>query len=53
MLSAETSADWEAYFNTGMVWGITPSWQLDGGVRVGLTDASVDFMPFLGLSTKL
>ncbi|MES2656979.1 MAG: transporter [Verrucomicrobiota bacterium] len=53
VLSAESSANWEAYFNTGMVWAITPLWQLDGGVRVGLTDASVDFMPFLGLSTKL
>ncbi len=52
VLSAESSADWEAYFNTGMVWAATPLWQLDGGVRVGLTHASVDFMPFLGLSTK-
>ena len=44
--------DWEAYFNTGMTWAVSDTWQLDGGVRVGLTRASTDFTPFLGLSTK-
>ena len=39
LLSAESRADWEAYFNTGMTWAITPLWQFDGGIRVGLTDA--------------
>jgi hypothetical protein len=52
VLSAESGADWEAYFNTGMTWAVTPTWQVDGGVRVGLTSASADFTPFLGLSTK-
>lgn len=52
VLSAEPGADWEAYFNTGMTWAVTPTWQLDGGVRIGLTDAATDFTPFLGLSTK-
>jgi Putative MetA-pathway of phenol degradation len=52
VLSAESGSDWEAYFNTGMTWGLTPTWQLDGGIRVGLTSASTDFMPFLGVSTK-
>lgn len=52
VLSAESGADWEAYFNTGMTWAVTPTWQVDGGVRLGLTDASTDFTPFLGLSTK-
>ena len=50
--SAESGSDWEAYFNTGMTWAITPTWQLDGGVRVGLTDASTDLTPFVGMSTK-
>jgi hypothetical protein len=50
--SAESGADFEAYFNTGAVWAITSTWQLDGGIRVGLTSASVDFTPFLGISTK-
>ncbi len=52
VLSADSGADWEAYFNTGVTWLVTPTWQLDGGVRVGLTSASTDFTPFLGMSTK-
>ncbi len=52
ILSAESGADWEAYFNTGMTWAATPTWQFDGGLRIGLNSASTDFTPFLGLSTK-
>ena len=52
VLSAESEADREAYFNTGLTWAATPTWQLDGGVRVGLTEASADFAPFVGVSTK-
>lgn len=52
ILSAESGADWEAYFNTGMTWGVTPAWQIDGGVRCGLTSAATGFTPFLGVSTK-
>ena len=52
VLSAESESHWEAYFNTGMTWAVTPAWQLDGGIRVGLTNASTDFTPFLGMSTK-
>ena len=47
-----SSDDIEAYFNTGLTWAVADDWQVDGGVRVGLTDASADFTPFLGLSTK-
>lgn len=52
ILSTSGGEVWEAYFNTGLTWAVTPTWQLDGGIRTGLTDASADFMPFLGLSTK-
>jgi Putative MetA-pathway of phenol degradation len=52
VLSAESGAGWEAYFNTGMTWVVTPSWQLDGGVRLDLTDVATDLTPFLGASTK-
>jgi hypothetical protein len=52
VLSAESGSDWEAYFNTGMTWALAPTWQLDGGIRVGLTDAATDFTPFVGMSTK-
>lgn len=52
IIRAESQSDAEAYFNTGMTWAPAPTWQLDGGIRVGLTGASTDFTPFLGLSTK-
>ena len=52
VLSAESGAGWEVYFNTGMTWAVTPLWQLDGGIRMGLTDAATGFTPFLGVSTK-
>jgi len=45
VLSAESGSDAVAYFNTGLTWLATPVWQLDGGVRIGLTGASTDFLP--------
>ena len=48
----ESSAAREAYFTTGLTWQVAEMWQLDGGARVGLTDASADFTPFVGTSTK-
>lgn len=50
--SMESGSDWEAYFNTGVTWLRGSTWQLDGGIRVGLTAASADYSPFLGISTK-
>ncbi len=52
ILSDEPSADIAAYFNTGLTWAVTPTCQIDGGLRVGLTHAAADITPFLGLSTK-
>lgn len=52
VLGAESGSDWEAYFNTGMTWAVNVAWQLDGGIRIGLTDSATDFTPFLGVSTK-
>jgi hypothetical protein len=50
--SSESNKAFEAYFNTGATWSTAPNWQLDGGIRVGLTNAATDFTPFLGVSTK-
>lgn len=47
-----SSSDTEAYFNTGLTWAVAENWQLDGGIRVGLTSASPDLTPFLGVSMK-
>lgn len=49
---AESGADYEAYFNTGLIWAPSSQWQWDAGVRVGLTSASTDFTPFLGVSVR-
>jgi Putative MetA-pathway of phenol degradation len=50
--SAESDAAFQGYFNTGATWAVTPTWQLDGGLRVGLTPAATDVTPFLGASAK-
>lgn len=50
--SAESDADYEAYFNTGVIWALSDQWQWDAGVRVGLTSASTKLTPFLGVSAR-
>lgn len=47
-----SEADTEAYFNTGLTYQLAENFQLDGGVRVGLTNDSDDFTPFVGISAK-
>jgi Putative MetA-pathway of phenol degradation len=52
VLNFASSSDTEAYFNTGLTWAVAENWQLDGGLRAGLTAASPDLTPFLGVSMK-
>jgi hypothetical protein len=52
ILTPESGDEQEAYFNCGMTWALSKTWQFDGGIRVGLTGASNDLTPFLGISTK-
>ncbi len=52
VFTPESGSEHEAYFNTGVTWAWADHVQLDGGVRIGLTDNSADFSPFVGLSTK-
>jgi hypothetical protein len=52
ILSTESANSAEAYLNTGLTLAIGDDWQLDGGIRVGLTAASDDLTPFLGLSCR-
>lgn len=42
----------EAYFNAGFTFALATTCQLDGGLRIGLTSASTDLTPFLGISRK-
>lgn len=52
IFSTESSDDTEAYFNTGITWAPAATWQIDAGIRAGLTNASADLTPFFGISHK-
>ena len=52
IFSEGSEATSEYYFNSGLTFGITEMLQLDGGVRVGLSNDSEDFEPFIGISAK-
>lgn len=52
IFSEGSEATSEYYFNTGLTWGVTETLQFDGGVRVGLSNDSQDFSPFVGVSAK-
>ncbi|HEX5030469.1 MAG TPA: transporter [Candidatus Eisenbacteria bacterium] len=44
--------EWLGLFNTGITFAITPNTQLDGGVRLGVTDVAPDYEAFLGFSFR-
>lgn len=52
ILSPEGNGNHEAYFNAGITWLQTDTLQWDAGIRAGLTSASADFSPFVGVSMK-
>ena len=52
MVSAGSTEESEVYFNTGITWAVTETLQMDGGLRIGLTNASADLTPFAGISRK-
>ncbi|MDB6070697.1 MAG: hypothetical protein JWL81_1868 [Verrucomicrobiales bacterium] len=52
VLDTRSGSGAQAYFNTGLTWKPSARWQLDGGLRTGLTADSADFTPFLGCSAK-
>jgi hypothetical protein len=51
-LGTDGSSSWEVYFNTGLTWAASPDLQIDCGIRVGLTAATPDWVPFVGVSTR-
>ncbi|MEO5715896.1 MAG: transporter [Luteolibacter sp.] len=53
IFNTDSASETEAYFNTGCTWAPFDTFQFDGGIRIGLTDASTDVTPFLGMSVKL
>jgi hypothetical protein len=52
ILTTESPDLAEAYLNTGMTLAVGDDWQIDGGIRVGLTGESDDLVPFLGLTCR-
>ncbi len=44
--------DYRAYFDAGLTYGLTDNIQLDGGLRVGLTNAADDIGLFAGISLR-
>jgi hypothetical protein len=47
-----TAATSEQYLNSGLTWAVSDTVQLDGGIRIGLSNEAEDFSPFLGISAK-
>jgi len=52
IFSEGSEAASEYYFNSGLTYGVTDTFQVDGGVRVGLSNDAEDFTPFAGISAK-
>lgn len=52
ILDFRSGTDPEIYFNTGLTRAMTEHWQLDAGLRIGLTGSADDLAPFLGVSVK-
>ncbi|MES2746578.1 MAG: transporter [Bdellovibrionota bacterium] len=51
---SETSkdSDWEAYFDVGLTYGLSPDHQLDAGVNWGITKDADDYNYFAGFSIR-
>ncbi|MFO1501816.1 MAG: transporter [Verrucomicrobiota bacterium] len=52
LVSAESNSDWLASFDLGFNYLLTADLKLDFGVNVGLTRATDDWNPFVGLSWR-
>lgn len=51
-VSTERGSRFQATADFGLTYAVTDNIQLDGGVNIGLTRASDDFNPFIGLSFR-
>lgn len=52
LLNLNGDEAYRAYFDTGLTYGLTRDVQLDGGLRVGLTEAADDLGLFVGTSMR-
>lgn len=52
LASSEAGAEWQATFDLGINYLLTPDLKLDAGINIGLTPATDDFNPFLGVTYR-
>jgi hypothetical protein len=51
--STEAGSEWVATFDTGLTYLLSPNFQLDAGINIGLTPAADDLNPFVGFSARI
>jgi len=51
-VNLNSDEDYREYFDAGLTYALTPDIQLDGGIRIGLTDAAEDFGIFSGVPLR-
>lgn len=52
LVSGEGGVDGQQSLDSGVTWEVVPNVQVDAGVNAGLTEASEDLNPFVGLSLR-
>ena len=52
LASSESGAEWLATFDIGVNYLLTPDLKFDAGINIGLTPATDDFNPFLGVTYR-
>lgn len=52
LASSEAGAEWQATFDLGVNYLLTPDLKFDAGINIGLTPATDDFNPFLGVTYR-
>lgn len=51
-ISSELDSKWEATLDFGLLYHVAKDVQLDAGVNIGITEATDDLNPFLGISAR-
>lgn len=52
LASSEAGSEWQATFDIGVNYLLTPDLKFDAGINIGLTPATDDFNPFLGVTYR-
>ena len=52
LISAENGSEWQGSIDVGLTYALTDSLQLDAGCNFGVTEATEDVHPFVGISYR-